>query len=188
MRWSPKRELFVVVPLALWAFAACSGQAQIDDATLSGATGGTGGASVGGTTSFAGKVSAGSTGIAGSAIGGTSSVGGSGVGGSGLAGTGSGKGCGFGPPCPAPYRCVSGTCTLNQACRPLEQVCDPGGQLLLRCLADGSGYQAIQNCQASGLRCSNGACRDLFCSPGSVFCNGNDLRGCSGDGRGLRRR
>jgi hypothetical protein len=168
--------------LGIASAAACGGRGSLrnsgGDGEAGDATSGFGGTagSFGGTTSFAGKVSGGSTGIAGSA------VGGSGVGGSGLAGTGGGKGCGVGPPCAAPYRCVSGTCTLKQACNPLEQVCDPSGQLLLRCLRDGSGYQAFQSCQASGLVCSNGACRDLLCPPGSVFCNGNDLRACDGDG------
>jgi hypothetical protein len=137
--------------------------------------------SFGGSTGVAGKVTGGSTGIGGSGFGGSTSAGGS-IGVGGLAGFGGGKGCGFGPPCFAPYQCVSGTCTLNQTCKPLQQTCDPTEQWLLRCLPDGSGYQLVQSCQANGQLCRDGACRDLLCLPGSVSCHGNDLRICSADG------
>jgi len=80
MRWLPKRELFLAVPLALWAAAACSsGTPQVEDTTLSGGTGGTGG-SVGGTTMMP-------AGMAGMAGGAAASGGSGGTGGSGLAGT-----------------------------------------------------------------------------------------------------
>lgn len=135
--------------------------------------------------SSAGNVSVGGKAIAGASFAGNVSVGGSiGVGGSvGTAGTG-GKGCGFGKACPPPYQCVNGTCSLNRVCQPNEQLCEPGGQLLVRCLPDGSGYQAIQDCRGSGQICSNGACRNLVCAPRSVFCDGDALRVCNDDGLG----
>jgi hypothetical protein len=175
--------------LGIASATACGGRGSLrnggGDGEAGDDTSGSGGtaSSFGGTTSSAGKASGGSTGIAGSAVGGKSSTGGSsGVGGSGIAGSGGGKGCGLGPPCPAPYRCVSGTCTLNQVCRPSERGCDPSSQLVVRCLPDGSGYQAIQNCQADGQLCSNGVCRNLVCPPGAVFCDGYELRACNDDG------
>jgi len=82
MRWLPKRELFLAAPFAIWAVAACSGQPQVEDTTLTGGVGAgaIGGSSVGGTT----MMPAGMAGMAGAAgtSGGTGGTGGVGIAGS----------------------------------------------------------------------------------------------------------
>ena len=168
--------------LGIASATACGGRGSLrndggDDGEAGDDASGFGGSgtSYGGSTGVAGKVNGGSTGIAGSAFGGSTGTGGS-------MGVGGGKGCGLGATCFAPYQCVSGTCTLVQACRPLQQRCDATEEVLLRCLPDGSGYQAVVNCQANGQICRDGACRDQVCLPGAVSCFGNDLRVCNNDG------
>lgn len=62
-------------------------------------------------------------------------------------------------PCPDDGVCDNGAC---QPCKPTAVRCL--GAKALQCKADGSGWQVLEDCTASGKFCSGGGCRDV-CDP-----------------------
>jgi hypothetical protein len=170
--------------LAAAGGAACGGRGNLplgafsDDEDGGSSFGGSAGQ--GGTRNVAGSTSAGAT--SGSSNGGNVSVAGSvSIGGTSVGG--GGFGCGAGAPCQAPFACHAGRCLIERFCRPGQESCDANGQLLLRCVADGSGYEGI-DCLAQGQLCRDGACRSLMCAPGKPFCDDNTLWLCNMNGSG----
>lgn len=161
--------------LAVASAAACGGRGNLPTGSLDD----DGQDGFGGANTTAGRPQ-----IAGSASGGRPNAG-SGTGGGNTAGTSAagGKGCGFGPACSPPATCAGGMCVVEQVCEPGLQRCEANGQILLRCLGDGTGYRAI-DCVEQGQLCNNGACRSLLCTPGKLFCNDNTLWRCDDSGFG----
>jgi hypothetical protein len=188
MAWLKLARWFLLGVIGLSGAAACGGRGSLP---------GYGGDELGGDSAFGGSSTAG-TGVGGKAGAGGGNVAGS----SGACSPGSmicqgnavAKCDGAGRPgapkaCAPDQTCVqSGNrarCTnQSQLCKPNSLQCDPTGELVQACSADGSSLSTAQNCAARGLRCDGGTCVDLFCKPNALFCDSTGLRLCNAAGTG----
>jgi hypothetical protein len=73
---------------------------------------------------------------------------------------------------------LGGTAGGGALCQPGTRSCDVTGTLVLTCAPDGSSYLPM-SCEQLGQRCLDGACRPIVCTPGELFCDGNDLVRCN---------
>jgi hypothetical protein len=84
---------------------------------------------------------------------------------------------------------ISTTCSLEGAsgCKPW--ICTPGtsdctadGKTVKECAMDGLSFASERDCEGDGEICYLAECRPKACEPGSVFCQGSELRECVANG------
>ncbi len=77
--------------------------------------------------------------------------------------------------------CSQGKCVFD-SCAKGEVQCN--GTSIATCKADGSGFESGGvDCAAAGQTCVFGECRDMACTPGSLFCQAEDIYQCDPTGR-----
>lgn len=174
-------RLTMIGALMAASAAACGGRGNLPTGSVDDDDGEDAGSSFGGASTTAGAPSKSGAGTGGRATAGTS--GSVGAAGENVGGTGVIAGCGPSRPCLPPFTCQAGVCLKESVCKPGSQQCDANGRVLLRCVASGASYEAV-DCVAQGQLCRDDACRSLACSPGQLFCKDNTLWRCNDSGSG----
>lgn len=77
---------------------------------------------------------------------------------------------------PLGCRCDDGLC-VERVCPPGRTRCEDG--VAERCAADGSGFEAISDCDAAGQTCVDGTCLDSPCTGAGATCAGETVVVCN---------
>lgn len=71
---------------------------------------------------------------------------------------------------------------ITWVCEPNTSSCSDDGNQLLVCTGDGLSYATATDCAAEGGTCEDGACADVVCTEGSIFCDAGVLYQCAASG------
>lgn len=69
-------------------------------------------------------------------------------------------------------------------CTPGTKDCDPTGERVRECAQDGLSHASELDCAADGQLCHLAQCLPKLCEPGSIFCQGVEVRECTANGTG----
>ncbi len=67
-------------------------------------------------------------------------------------------------------------------CEAGETECDSLGEKIVECSADGLTVLNTTDCTTTDQVCDDAQCKSLVCAPNKLFCDGNSVSICSGDG------